>query len=150
MYLAATLLLATLLPATQPQSLADLRDRARVLLVFAPSDRDPIYQQQLTLLHNKQAEMNERDLVVVPILAQQGTPTSANTLRSLGQSGISNDEQLATRQRYHVGLDEFAAILLGKDGGEKLRSKIPISTEKLTTLIDTMPMRKDEIRARKQ
>ena len=42
----------------------------------------------------------------------------------------------------------FAAILVGKDGGEKHRSVEPISPQTLFDLIDAMPMRQREIRSR--
>ncbi len=39
----------------------------------------------------------------------------------------------------------FTFILVGRDGGEKLRSGEVVSAEKLFGLIDAMPMRKNEI-----
>jgi hypothetical protein len=36
-------------------------------------------------------------------------------------------------------------VLLGKDGGEKLRSRTPVTMERLNTLIDAMPMRQQEV-----
>jgi hypothetical protein len=42
----------------------------------------------------------------------------------------------------------FAAVLVGRDGGEKLRSAEPVPAEKLFDLIDAMPMRQREMRAR--
>jgi hypothetical protein len=40
----------------------------------------------------------------------------------------------------------FTIILVGRDGGEKLRSSEVVSAEKLFGLIDAMPMRKDEMK----
>ncbi|SEJ85577.1 protein of unknown function [Dyadobacter sp. SG02] len=39
----------------------------------------------------------------------------------------------------------FTFILVGRDGGEKLRSSDVVSAEKLFGLIDAMPMRKNEV-----
>jgi hypothetical protein len=48
--------------------------------------------------------------------------------------------------RESLQIDEFEIILIGKDGGVKLRSKTPISLEELFSLIDAMPMRRQEMR----
>ena len=40
----------------------------------------------------------------------------------------------------------FAAVLVGKDGGEKFRSEGPVSPEVLFEIIDAMPMRRREMR----
>ena len=42
----------------------------------------------------------------------------------------------------------FAAVLVGRDGGEKFRSSEPVPAEKLFGLIDAMPMRRRETNAR--
>ena len=48
---------------------------------------------------------------------------------------------------YHIGeAEEFAAVLIGRDGGQKLRSGSPISAEELFGKIDEMPMRRRELR----
>jgi hypothetical protein len=55
-------------------------------------------------------------------------------------------EQAATRKRFHIAPNAFTVILIGKDGGEKLRSSIPLSVDTLRSTIDAMPMRQDEMR----
>ena len=42
----------------------------------------------------------------------------------------------------------FEAVLVGKDGGEKLRSPEPLTPERLFETIDAMPMRQQEMRQR--
>lgn len=42
----------------------------------------------------------------------------------------------------------FEAVLVGKDGGEKLHSATPITAERLFETIDAMPMRRQELRQR--
>ena len=56
--------------------------------------------------------------------------------------------QTETREHYGVAADEFAAILIGRDGGEKLRASEPISAQELFGKIDEMPMRRRELRER--
>ena len=50
------------------------------------------------------------------------------------------------RKVYGIGDDVFAIVLVGKDGGEKLRSSEPVTADKLTGLVDEMPMRRQEAR----
>lgn len=52
------------------------------------------------------------------------------------------------RERYGVAASEYAVILVGRDGGEKLRRASPISAEELFATIDEMPMRRRELRDR--
>lgn len=42
--------------------------------------------------------------------------------------------------------DKGETILIGKDGGVKLRKPIPVSTSEVFDLIDSMPMRQAEMR----
>ena len=50
------------------------------------------------------------------------------------------------RRRLSVPADGFAFLLLGKDGGVKLRSATPVSFAELAAIVDAMPMRQDEMR----
>ena len=59
-----------------------------------------------------------------------------------------SDEPAAARSRFGVEDGAFATVLVGRDGGEKFRSTEPVPAEKLFGLIDAMPMRRREIRAR--
>jgi hypothetical protein len=52
------------------------------------------------------------------------------------------------RETYRVENDTFATILIGKDGGEKLRSSKAISVSNIFDEIDAMPMRQDEMESR--
>ena len=131
------------------QTLATLKDTHRVLLVFAPSDHDPRYLQQMQMLDHHGAEMQERDLVLLPVVTESGPQITPETLRVIHGPGLSDQEQLLARQRFHVAPEAFAAILLGKDGGEKLRVTVPLSIDRLNRTIDAMPMRRDEMKERK-
>ncbi|MDI1249127.1 MAG: DUF4174 domain-containing protein [Lacunisphaera sp.] len=42
----------------------------------------------------------------------------------------------------------FSVVLIGKDGGEKLRQTTPLAPADLFALVDAMPMRQAEIRER--
>jgi hypothetical protein len=145
-FLIALVLLVPMAPAQQ--TLATLVDRNRVLLVFAPSAMDGRFGEQVSAFDRHEAELRARDLVVIPLLQQAGPPAASAALRNLQPPRISDDEQLTLRRRFHVGASEFEVILLGKDGGEKLRSKVPITLARLNKTIDAMPMRKQEMKVR--
>jgi hypothetical protein len=123
------LLLAPVIAQADP-SLAALKDKYRVLLLFAPSDEDHSYQQQVSILKAHTNDIEDRDLIALPMLAK----------------ARQNTQQTELRHRFHIEPDKFTVILIGKDGGEKLRSRVPITAQRLEQTIDAMPMRKDEIR----
>jgi hypothetical protein len=54
------------------------------------------------------------------------------------------------RHRFKVEPPDFLVILIGKDGEEKLSNKAPVPVDQLERLIDSMPMRKDEMRPEPQ
>ncbi len=83
--------------------------------------------EQARLLAADRAGAAERDLVVVEPVAL---------------------DQADLRRRYGVAPGRFAALLIGRDGGVKLRSGEPMSTRTLFEAIDAMPMRQAEMRRR--
>jgi len=50
-------------------------------------------------------------------------------------------EAKALRARFALGDEAFQAVLVGKDGGAKLRATKPITARELMATIDAMPMR---------
>jgi hypothetical protein len=111
--------------------------KQRVLLVFTPDATQPLLQQQLNEINQDKTGYSERDLVVIRIYA---------TTMEIGEEkpGVSSAVVQQLRTEFQVDADAFCVILLGKDGGEKLRSTKVIPTRKLFDVIDAMPMRKNE------
>jgi len=129
-----------------PVTLDTLRDSYRPVLVFAPSST-PQLIEQMRILAQGGVPMHERNVITVPILLHDdGKPWGVTfNLADIGQ--MSLEEQAAARRRFHVRPNDFTVILIGKDGGEKLRSHQPISLETLRSTIDAMPMRQQEMKA---
>lgn len=126
--LAALVLAALSGPASAQDPLAAYRGRARLLIAVAARADDPRLAEQRRVFAGMDEGARERDLV---LLAFAGRGGNAETVRR------------------RFGLDEgFSALLVGKDGGEKLRSSRPIGPGDLFPLIDTMPMRQEEMRRR--
>ncbi len=109
-------LMATMAAAPSPHRL--------VVVVGRPGD--PRAAQQHATLERDAAALRERDVTV-----QDLTPETAR------------------RDRPELGVGPqatFELLLVGKDGGVKLRRDKPVAASELTALIDTMPMRQSEMR----
>lgn len=52
----------------------------------------------------------------------------------------------AAREQFGIEAETFAIVLVGKDGGEKFRSAEPVGPRDLFDRIDSMPMRRREMR----
>ena len=129
-----------------PNTLAGLNHDYRPVLVFAAADNNSL-REQMKLLAGRVQDMRERQMVVAPMLLHdEGRATGLQGLPEACVARLGRAEEKAARRRFHVGEDEFAVILLGKDGSEKLRSRTPVTMERLTKLIDAMPMRQKEAR----
>ena len=120
-----------------PTTLAALRDRFRVLLVFAKSPDDPALLAQAHMLKDDAPGMHERDLLLIAVPYNTPSPSEV---------ALTPEAALDARHRFHIAPTDFTVLLLGKDGGEKLRSSKPIPYTRLQAKIDTMPMRQEEMR----
>lgn len=109
----------------------------RVLLVFTPAVDDADYTAQKKMFRNTGAEFDERDLVTWEFIYGERVMVDGAT-----------KPHLAT-QRFYTAYDmdpaSFGVILLGKDGTEKLREGVPVAAAELFGLIDSMPMRQNEM-----
>ncbi|WP_420139103.1 DUF4174 domain-containing protein [Sphingomonas sp.] len=123
-------LLMAVLPMmlTTSSTIADMRWERRVLLITAPSDTDAALIEQHHIIDGWKAGAEARDLSLVEVVGDRvaGARDAAATLR----------------QQYRLPAKSFSAILIGKDGGEKLRGKRPFSAKLLEETIDAMPMRR--------
>ena len=111
--------------ASPDDPLQAYRWTSRVIVALAPTKTDPNLDRQRKLYHAMLAGARERDLVL---------------LEAVGGSSAA----AALRQRFALG-PGFSALLIGKDGGEKLRSDGPVGADELFPLIDSMPMRQQEM-----
>lgn len=117
-------------PAAARDPLASLRGRTRVLVVSAPIEADPALAAQRLALASARTGLAERDLVVMEAVGE-------------------GPEATALRRRLDLPAGSFRAVLIGKDGGPKLDSAEPIPPQRLFSTIDAMPMRRDEMQARR-
>ncbi|MDJ0759043.1 MAG: CIA30 family protein [Woeseiaceae bacterium] len=113
----------------------------RVLLVNAPDAGDAELERLTGDIDQTIDEFENRDMVLVTLL--DSGRASAGT-RELARAEV--DEMRAA-----VGVtdESFSIVLVGKDGGIKLRSDSPTSLNEIYALIDEMPMRRQEMRRSK-
>ncbi|PSB35249.1 DUF4174 domain-containing protein [Stenomitos frigidus] len=132
-------LAATPSPSEMSFNLRDQQWQHRIVLLFAPSERSPAYQQQMEQWQAHQAGMQERDLKLVEVLGEGES-------RADGQP-ITPAATARLRQQFGLTSASFAVILIGKDGTEKQRERAPIAPSTLFRTIDAMPMRQQEQRS---
>ena len=128
----------------QPNTLRAMRGCYRPLLVFAPSLDNPQLVQEFNQLKAHAIELKSRSVLYVPIVPEghnQPIPGS-----KVPTARLSEDELAAMRHRFKVQPPEFLVILIGKDGEEKLSNTAPVPVDEMERLIDSMSMRKSEMR----
>lgn len=109
----------------------------RPVVVLAPTPDDPLVADQASRLSSHGAGLAERDMVVITVAGSE--------VRIDGKPAAGMDAE-AVRTRFGVTRDERAVLLIGKDGGVKLRRDTAVDPHALFALIDTMPMRRREMR----
>ena len=106
-----------------------------MFLIFAPSASTPEYVEQQRIVENNTTGFEDRDLMTMSLL----------------ETGNNVPERAAAlREEYGVESGRFTVVLVGKDGGEKFRSGEPVSARDLFGRIDAMPMRRREMRHRRE
>jgi len=132
--------------AGQTRPLDVFKWERRVLVMFADHAADPwAFKQRGELLADR-CGFADRDLLLLEVYG-------ANPVIATGRwlNGEAVDEQPLQRilnaelRRYYNFDRGFGLVLVGKDGWEKRRSRLPDDVEQLFAQIDSMPMRRQEI-----
>lgn len=110
------------------QSLDEFRWKKRVVIIYAPAGTEKKLAEQKALLRDRDGEARERDLTQIVLRNPSDHPEIA--------------------RRFKLTTSGFTVLLIGKDGGEKLRSAEITQPGALFRLIDSLPMRQQEARAR--
>ena len=143
MYLFISLILISYQPIQfnfQPKELKDFQWRNRIVIVFGESETSCFYKEQLEILESNPEDLKERKILLLKV--------SNNNIKD--QFGVSYDRNLYSDIRKVLSQKvKFEVILIGLDGGVKLRKSKIVSEQSLFSLIDGMPMRRAEIKARK-
>jgi len=125
-------------PATaMDEDIAHLQWKKRLLLVFAADSAQSNFQSLANEISSRQADVEDRDLVVFEIL-ESGTSR-------MNRSRIEPQKAASIREQFGIASDGFTVILVGKDGGIKLKRNDQVRLDEIFKLIDSMPMRQDEM-----
>jgi len=109
------------------QTLADFIWDKRPIVVFADSELDPSFIEQMAILRDAPEALTERDVIVLIDTNPAQNSAIRKKLRPRG----------------------FSFVLIGKDGQTKLRKPLPWSIREISRAIDKMQIRQDEIKASK-
>lgn len=126
-------------PTAAAAELDDYLWERRPLLVFAPTDSDPRLVETLSRIESSRCDFGDRDMVL-GLVVSEGNST-------LDGQEVNADEPQRLRDRYEIGENGFSVLLIGKDGGEKLRVNEVPDLSAIYDLIDGMPMRSRETSA---
>ncbi len=110
----------------------------RLLFLFAPNRNHSMFDALHESLAVRQSEAADRDLVIFEIL--ESAPSSMNN------ESIDSETARLLREKFDIHRGEFTVILIGKDGGIKLIRKKQTQLDDIFALIDSMPMRQEEMR----
>ncbi|WP_320196429.1 DUF4174 domain-containing protein [Agrobacterium rosae] len=115
-------------------SLSQLTWKKRVVIVFGDAS-DQRVAQQIKILTDQRFELGERDLVVIGVTDDEAKSFFGS---------VSKLDAVALRREGDIKKDRFQVVLVGKDGGIKLRSDTVVSDLDMFDVIDRMPMRRAE------
>ncbi|MGD8989902.1 MAG: DUF4174 domain-containing protein [Desulfobacterales bacterium] len=114
----------------------------RLLFIFAPDRFHPDLKEIQAEISTQKSAVEDRDLVVFKIA---GNASSQKTTPSLSQADAD-----ALRKHFGVDPNTYTLILIGKDGGIKLKRDDRVPLSEIFELIDSMPMRRYEMRQKNQ
>lgn len=118
--------------------LNEYRWNSRVLLLFSPNNTYTELTRSMEMVRTNKSGIEERDLKVFQVLGNIGN--------SSGDKVVQREDSQDIREWFDVTSNEFKAILIGKDGTEKLRTGEAVTKERLFEVIDAMPMRRLEMK----
>jgi len=115
--------------------------RNRVLLILTNDISADVFNNQIKTFKDNSTGLEERKLVVYKVVPED------YELVHKDNSWINNKKVF---NKYKRTKKIFEVVLIGLDGGVKLRQTKHLSSEKLFTIIDGMPMRRGEIKSKNE
>ncbi len=128
--------------AKETLGLKEYEWRNRLLLLFTPSLDGPGYLKLNEDLSRQKEEVMDRDLLVLHILESGET--------TLGNLPLAEGSGDYLREKFSIKPGTFTVLLIGRDGGVKLRREGQVKLQEIFSLIDSMPMRQREMREKSQ
>ena len=126
------LLVVILVHTVKAQSISTLKWKNRILILMDSEGNTHIRNEQLKAFDDLEEEIEDRDLV---LFCYDGKYLLDQELRKTTYQLTSN-----------IDAAFQGIILIGKDGGIKLKRPFTLEPKKVFETIDSMPMRKSEMR----
>jgi len=111
-------------------TLEDYLWKNRIIVTFYPSKNNAERSYFLNSINKNLCEFNSRNIIHIDFI--------------FNEKNHEIEKFESSFENLSLSTSEFRLILIGKDGGIKLNSR-KISLEEIFSLIDTMPMRKEEM-----
>lgn len=131
---------------SQENPLAELRWQKRCVLLITDSEASKMYHRQISALGAFDSEFEARKMYVIDVRKSKYLVKNAHDQDGSKSTWVANSE---IYKRYALKGEDFTIVLIGLDGGIKLRQPEVISRQKLFDRIDAMPMRRAEIKNKK-
>jgi hypothetical protein len=110
----------------------------RIVLVFHSESNAGSGVEQAALFKKQQKEFDDRDLVLGVIdNGRKGVIDGAS---------IGAKDAATLQQTFNPTNSELLIVLIGKDGGVKLKEQTVVPAKRIFDLVDSMPMRQAEMR----
>ncbi|NHF60792.1 DUF4174 domain-containing protein [Flavobacteriaceae bacterium TP-CH-4] len=122
---------------THAQELADYQWSNRILVLVDTDHRSKALQSQLRLLQESSDDLVDRDLIIFLVDNTQ--------IRNAKGEPIPMDREKVLKT-IQVKNDFSGVVLIGKDGGVKFKETFQVAPQQVFDLIDSMPMRRSELR----
>lgn len=108
----------------------------RVIVIHANENNHKLAKVQFSLFQKKKQKLIDRKIVLYKCIADTCT--------------FYSWEQAPKRFRTDKTIQGFSVVLIGLDGGEKYKSNNLEKPDVFLDLIDTMPMRRQELRTQQK
>jgi hypothetical protein len=127
---------------TMPMDLTQFQWKNRLLFLFAEDASHPLFRNLQSQIMVQKAEVDDRDLIVFEVPAR-GPARMNNT-------PLDRKDADSIRTHFAIPSNTFSLILVGKDGGIKLKREDRVDLREVFGLIDSMPMRQREMQQKNQ
>lgn len=132
--------------AADAQDLSEHRWKNRLVLILMISQETATLKEQYKIFSKDVEGLRERKLVIYTLTPDQFSKTKYVKEDMVNTSWVESSNVF---KRYKKEGNDFEVVLIGLDGGTKLRQTEILKNDKLFAIIDGMPMRRAEIRRKK-
>ena len=141
-----TIVVSLIITSVFSQNINDHRWQNRVLIIQTSSDTSQLYQQQFKEFKNAENAFIDRKLVIYEIVGNKVRMTDYKNDKS------NRSWKVASKSVNAKFMDNvtFKITLIGLDGGIKLDQTEVLKKNELFQIIDAMPMRRFEIKAKQK